>query len=241
MARRHARARLRARPVRPPGATAGPGIQPLGLGSQRDGVVYAPPSYQAGRPAPLILTLHGAGGSARRSLPRLQPLADEHGLLLLSIDARDRTWDVVLRGYGPDVAFIEAALAQTFSRYTVDPGRLAVEGFSDGASYALGLGLSNGDLFTHVLAFSPGFVPLVEDEGLPRVFISHGTGDPVLPIEQCSRRIVPELRRRRYDVRYVEFEGGHVVPPAIAREGLGWFLQESRVEGQVSRLPLLDS
>jgi len=224
MARRHARARLQARPGGAPGATAGPGTQPLGLGSQRDGVVYAPPSYQPGRAAPLVLTLHGAGGSARRNLPRLQSLADERGMLLLAVDARDRTWDVVLGRYGPDVAFIDAALAQTFSRYTVNPARLAVEGFSDGASYALGLGLSNGDLFTHLLAFSPGFVPLMEDEGLPRIFVSHGTADPVLPIDQCSRRIVPELQRRRYAVQYVEFEGGHVVPPSVAREGLDWFL-----------------
>ncbi len=191
---------------------AGPGIQALGLGSQRDGVVYAPLSYQPSQAAPLVLTLHGAGGSARRSLPRLQSLADEHGMLLLAVDARERTWDVVLRRYGPDVAFIDAALAQTFSRYTVNPARLAVEGFSD------------GDLFTHVLAFSPGFVPLVEDRGLPGLFVSHGTADPVLPIDQCSRRIVPELQRRRYDVQYVEFEGGHVVPPWVARAGLDWFM-----------------
>jgi poly(3-hydroxybutyrate) depolymerase len=41
---------------------------------------------------------------------------------------------------------------------TVDPQRICVSGFSDGASYALSLGLANGDLFTHVAAFSPGFM-----------------------------------------------------------------------------------
>jgi phospholipase/carboxylesterase len=60
-------------------------------------------------------------------------------------------------GYGPDVKFIVRALRQTFDRLPVDPRRLAVTGFSDGASYALSVGLTNGDLFTHVIAFSPGF------------------------------------------------------------------------------------
>jgi phospholipase/carboxylesterase len=202
----------------------GPGLQPLGIGSERDGVVYAPPGYEPARPLPLVLTLHGAGGSARRGLPRLQALADEHGLLVLAVDSRERTWDAVLGGYGPDVGFIDSALALTFSRYAVEPAHVAAEGFSDGASYALGLALSNGDLFTHAIAFSPGFLPEGGGSGVPRIFISHGTSDSILPIDQCSRRIVPELKHRNYPVRYLEFEGDHEVPPAVARQALDWFL-----------------
>lgn len=227
MARRQARARLLARPASGPGGSTRPGPQPLGLGSERDGVIYVPPGYDPVRAVPLVVSLHGAGGSARRALPRLQALADQHNLLLLAVDSRDRTWDVVIGGYGRDVAFIDSALTLVFSRYNVDPGWVAVEGFSDGASYALGLGLSNGDLFTHILAFSPGFLSVVDEEGAPRIFISHGTDDPVLPIDQCSRRIVPALRERRYDVRYVEFDGGHVTPPAAALEAVEWFLGRS--------------
>ena len=126
---------------------------------------------------------------------------------------------MVLGGYGPDVAFIDAALTLTFSRYSVDPGRLGVEGFSDGASYALGLGLSNGHLFSHVLAFSPGFLSVIDREGSPRIFVSHGTSDSILPIDQCSRRIVPELRGQKYDVEYVEFEGDHEVPSGDREPG----------------------
>jgi predicted esterase len=40
-------------------------------------------------------------------------------------------------------------------------------GFSDGASYALSLGLANGDLFTHVLGFSPGFMRVPRHVGRP--------------------------------------------------------------------------
>lgn len=186
--------------------------------------MYVPPSYAPGTPAPLVLSLHGAGGSGRRSLPRLRALADERGLLLLSPDSRGSTWDVVGSGFGPDVEYVDRALDLVFARYTVDRTRIAAEGFSDGASYALSLGLINGDLFTHVIAFSPGFVLAERRRGRPRCFVAHGLRDPILPIGPCSRRIVRELRGDRYEVDYTEFEGGHVVPPAIARAAAHWLL-----------------
>jgi predicted esterase len=224
LGRLHARGRLATRPSPPTGPPAAPGTTPIGIGSERDGVIYAPAAYTPERAAPLVVMLHGAGGSGRRGLPRLQRLADEHGLLLLAADSRAATWDAVLGGFGPDTAFIDAALARVFARYAVDPARIAVEGFSDGASYALGLGLTNGDLFTHAIAFSPGSLPLLERNGAPAVFVSHGTADQILPIDRCSRRIVPELERRKYAVSYVEFEGDHRVPPEIAAQAVRWFL-----------------
>ncbi len=75
-------------------------------------------------------------------------------------------------------------------------------GFADGASYALSLGITNGDLFTHVLAVAPAFMAPAAQRGSPRVFIAHGTEDGALPIKASSRRIVPPLRRALYDVRY---------------------------------------
>lgn len=215
--------RLLARPAQR-GTQAAAGLHRLGIVAQRDAFVYVPPTYQADRPAPLVLVLHGAGGDAQRSLGYLQSLADEHTLLLLSPASRGRTWDIILGSYGPDVALIDRALSQVFSHYTVDPQHLAIGGFSDGASYALSVGLTNGDLWTHVLAFSPGFVAPAAQQGMPRVFISHGTQDSVLPIERCSRRIVPQLQQAGYDVEYREFNGPHTVPPEIARAAVAWFV-----------------
>ena len=221
--------RLRARPVAGVGgATAPIGLRPLGLAGSRDGYLYLPTGYRSGRPAPLVVVLHGAGEDARDGLALLRAQADRHGLILLSLTSREYTWDLVVgRGrYGPDVAAIDRSLEETFSRYGVDPTRVGVGGYSDGASYALSLGIANGDLFTHVLAFSPGFVAPTERVGSPQIFVSHGTRDGWLPIERCSRRIVPQLVRAGYEVRYREFEGGHVVPPGIGREAAEWFTAE---------------
>lgn len=207
----------------PAGGPTKTGLHPLGIAERRDGSVYVPTGYRTEQPAGLVLLLHGAGGNAQHGIGLLQSLADEANLILLAPESRGSTWDVIMSDYGPDVTYIEQALSQTFSRYTVDPTRIAVGGFSDGASYALSLGITNGSLFTHVIAFSPGFMAPTKQEGEPRIYISHGTRDEVLPVDRCSRRIVPQLQRLGYDVKYHEFDGPHTVPADIAREAVDWF------------------
>jgi phospholipase/carboxylesterase len=169
--------------------------------------------------------LHGAGEDARDGFALLRQQADEAGLILLALGSQGPTWDLILGSgrHGLDVAAIDEALEQTFSSYAVDPEHVAVGGYSDGASYALSLGISNGDLFGHVLAFSPGFMAPAGQAGSPRFFVSHGTRDGWLPIDRTSRRLVPELEQTGYEVLYREFDGPHVVPPRIAREAVDWF------------------
>jgi phospholipase/carboxylesterase len=186
------------------------------------GLLYVPAGVRPERPAPLVLVLHGAGATAQQGLELLLGQADDVGLVLVAPSSQGQTWDLLLGGYGPDVAWIDRALAEAFQRLPVDPSRLAVGGFSDGASYAISLGLTNGDLFSHVLAFSPGFAAPARRRGRPRLFLSHGTRDRVLPISACSRRLVPQLRQAGYQVRYREFEGGHTIPAAIARDAVAW-------------------
>jgi predicted esterase len=221
----HLRARLTARPDSTPRATAPPsGEHPVALGRKRDGLLYVPAAYDPARPAPLVVLLHGAGGDAAGVLPLLRPAADRHGLLVLVPESRRESWDVLRGGYGPDVAFIDTALGAAFERFAVAPAHLVVGGFSDGASYALSLGVANGDLFTHVVAFSPGFMAAPTQTGAPGIFVSHGTRDTVLPIDRCSRLLVPTLEQAGYDVRYTEFDGGHQVPREIVDDAVTWLL-----------------
>src|SRR5688500_16411957 len=130
-------------------------------------------------------------------------------------------------GFVTDVEMLDRTLARVFETVAVDPARIAVGGFSDGATYALSLGLINGDLFRRVVAFSPGFVVDGSPHGTPRFFISHGTADQVLPIDRCSRLIVAGLRKRGYDVTFREFHGGHEIPADIARDGTRWVARAS--------------
>jgi phospholipase/carboxylesterase len=213
--------RLRSRPD--PSATPAlpPGVSRLRLSAGRDALIHLP-AAPAGGPVPLIVLLHGAGSAARDVIGLLARPVDELGVAVLAPDARAGTWDAIRGGFGPDVAFIDHALAHVFARLRVDAARLALAGFSDGASYALSLGLGNGDLFTHLIAFSPGFTAPAAPVGRPRIFVTHGVHDRVLPIERCSRTLVPALRRAGYAITFEEFDGGHAVPPDLASRAAAW-------------------
>jgi phospholipase/carboxylesterase len=213
-------ARLPFRP-RPSSGSAEPREEPLGLGEGRDGVLYVPDTAAAS--APLLVMLHGSRGSGHRVLRSVLAAADRYGVVVLAPDSRGPTWDVLHGGYGPDVRFVARALEAALARCDVDPSGYALGGISDGASYALGLGLSNGDVFGAVLAFSPGFAAAGTLVGRPRIFVSHGTADNVLPIDACSRRIVPALERAGYQVTYEEFDGGHTLPPPVADRAFAWW------------------
>jgi phospholipase/carboxylesterase len=215
---------LEARP-HAPRASLAPGVHPLGLASPRDGLLVVPPPSD-GAPLPLIVGLHGAGGEASQTVALFGPVAVERGFVLLAPDSRGRTWDVMMRRpIGPDVAFLDQALDHLFDRVRINPDRIVVAGFSDGASYALTLGLANGDLFRRIVALSPGYAAPPRHVGLPEVFVSHGTDDDVLPVDRCSRHLVPLLRQGGYPVVYREFEGGHVIPPEIGAEAVEWALR----------------
>jgi len=202
------------------------GLHQLKLDNKRDGYYYIPSNYSPARPAAMALMLHGAGGNADHGLSLLRNYADQQNIVLLSPSSRQQTWDIIAKdSFDADVIFIDNALKQVFEKVNIDTAHIAIGGFSDGASYALSLGLSNGDLFTHIIAFSPGFYYTLEEKGKSAVFISHGVNDHVLPINPCSRRIVPMLRRSGYEVEYKEFQGEHQIPASISAQAVQWFLK----------------
>jgi phospholipase/carboxylesterase len=171
----------------------------------------------------LVLALHGAGGGARDGLYAFRGAWDVPGVVLVAPAAIGSTWSF-FRGRDVDVPVVERAVAQALARCRIDRRLVAVGGFSDGASYALTLGLTNGDLFRAVIALSPGGAHTDSRVGAPRVFVAHGTGDAVLPVA-LSDSIVRTLRDDGYLVTYRRFEGVHEVRPEIARAAVRWFLR----------------
>ena len=211
---------LRARPGTP-ALSIGPGLHRLGLHPSRDASLFVPSGYRAGVAHPLLVLLHGAGQSSGEwtGAEPLERMLDERGILMLAPDSRGVTWE---HGDPRDAAFIDAALAWTFARAFVAPARIALGGFSDGASFALSLGLYNGPLFPSLLAFSPCYISTTARQGKPRVFVSHGMSDTILPYAN-ARRIVASLRAESYDVEFESFGGGHTIGPVVATKALDWF------------------
>ncbi len=208
--------------VTPPTRSTAPGLYELGLGGVRDGLFYVPTNYRPNVAAPLAVLLHGAGQDATEMIDPIRPLADETGLVLVAPDSRDTTWDAIQGEYSVDADFIDEALRFAFERVRVDAARVRMAGFSDGGTYSLSLGLINGDFFSRIVAYSPGFVAGGSRHGKPRMFITHGTRDGILPIDATSRVIVPALRDAGYDVEYHEFDGGHGVTQALLEQSVDW-------------------
>jgi len=171
---------------------------------------------------PLGLLMHGAFGSGSSWFGSYDDRAETHGFIMLAPDSREETWDLMGDGFGPDIEFIDQALEQTFDRCAIDPARIAIAGFSDGASYALSLALPNGDFFGQAIAYSPGFFKETVQRGAPKCFVSHGRSDPVLSSNNTGNRLVPRLQELGCAVEYVSFMGGHEVPDAISTRAMSW-------------------
>jgi phospholipase/carboxylesterase len=198
-------------------------------------LAFIPPSVDAMRPSPFVLLLHGGGSDAEWTLNRMLGLARENGVVLLAPQAEGYTWDAVREArehrrenapprFGDDTARVDASLKLLFDEIAVDPARTAIAGFSDGASYALSLGPRNGELFSHIMAFSPGGVAPFEDPARARIFISQGRQDPVLPFVNTADGIVPGFRSRGFDVTFEAFNGVHELRNEEIDKALDWFL-----------------
>ncbi|NLP62906.1 alpha/beta hydrolase [Paraburkholderia sacchari] len=202
-----------------------PGRHHLGLADERDAVLFVPPGLDDDEPVALFVMFHGAGGFPEKVLPFIEEHACQHKFLVLAPHSIYPTWDIVIGGNGPDLERLREALTRVSSRYRIDPGHLAFAGFSDGASYALSIGVTNGDIVSHVIAFSGGFMSIFMQEGAPKVFIAHGLADEQLPIETSGRANAARLRSAGYDVQYIEFNGLHVVHPPIVSMAIEFFLK----------------
>jgi phospholipase/carboxylesterase len=210
-----------------PGSGGGrcePGEHSLRVGAGREALMRVT-AGGSDRGKALLLTLHGANsGGAGGGLYAFRDAWDVPGLVMISPASKDITWSF-LRGRDEDLPVVNRALVRAFARCRIDPRLVAVGGFSDGATYALTLGLANGDLFRAVIALSPGGALAEKRVGRPRFFIAHGTRDRVLPIAATSDVTVDGLRDLGYDITYRRFRGQHEVRPEIVRAAMRWFLR----------------
>ena len=216
--------RFAARPLPSPSDLLPHGLHTLATSNGRPTVVLIPSTVRIGQAAPVLLAFHGATMSVSESLDANTDAVTSAGVILVAPSSEAITWDAIHGGYGVDLQRADEALGHVFQHCAVDPRRIAIAGFSDGATYAVSLGLVNGDLFTHIIAHSAGFIIPGERRGHPSVFIAHGTRDRILPIDQCGRRIATELEHDGYRVQFVEFDGGHQIRPENVERAMRWLV-----------------
>ena len=207
------------------------GIHPLnvklGLPEERDTLLVVPEALETDKPVKLLVMFHGAGGSAEKVLPFFREYAEKNRFLLMLPQSTYPTWDLTIGGNGPDLEKLDKALNEVASRYRLDKNHFGFCGFSDGASYSLSIGLSNGEIVSHVIALSGGFMNLYVPRGRPLVFIAHSPEDEQLPMDTSGLHHYNELKKSGYDVTFLEFHGRHVIHPDVVEKAMQFFLKRS--------------
>ncbi len=200
----------------------------IGVAGERDTMLYVPEGLEPGKPAKLLVMFHGAGGSAQKVFPDFQAQADKHKFLLMLPQSTYPTWDLTVGGNGPDLEKLERALAEVNSHFTIDPSHFGFCGFSDGASYSLSIGLSNGNILSHIIAMSGGFMNLYVPRGKAPVFIAHSPEDEQLPMNTSGFFHYKELKQNGYDVTFHEFHGRHLIHQPVVEAAMDFFLAEKQ-------------
>jgi phospholipase/carboxylesterase len=196
----------------------------------------------AGEAGGALVLMHGRGVDETDLYPLLDELDPERRLLgitpggpITDLPPGGRHWYVVERVGFPERQGFEASrsglarlLDDLLGARSIGWGRTVLGGFSQGAVMAYALALSpDRPPPAGVLALS-GFLPTVEGwepdlagrQGLP-VYITHGSLDPMIPVE-LGRRARERLERSGLDVSYRESPIPHTIDPRLLPEMRGW-------------------
>ena len=193
------------------------------------GVLLTPEPYETSRVYPLITVFHGAGRQDELLLRACRKQPNERQAFFFIPRSVAPTWDLIAGGPPVDVEFLEYAWDLIYRRYPIDPHARCLIGYSDGASYALSLALSNPGYFAAAMVWAAGFVVL--DRNGPsqagekaRLYLEYGTHDPLFSFEQIALPMRENLERAGYDVTFSVDEGGRHMPSgSFQREALDWY------------------
>lgn len=167
--------------------------------------VHVPPSYDGRAPLPVVIMLHGGGGTGRAAAIETgwSEKADRAGFLAVfpnamppdptkpsSFARNPQLWnDGSERFYQgqnkvDDVSFLNAMLDDLLARFAADRRRVFVTGFSNGASMAFRVG---AELSGRIAAIAPVAGACWADsvkleQAVPMCYIT-GMADPLNPIE----------------------------------------------------------
>jgi predicted esterase len=214
-------------------------------GPQR-AALFTPDEIDPERRYPLLAVLHGAGRREELLMKAYRDEAERRQALFLVPRSFGMTWDLIVAATQgaeavaasgapsprPDLDFFEYAYDLIFRRYPVDARRLGLIGYSDGASYALSVGLSNPELFRAVMGWAAGFVAIenaAAAPGVPRphVLVEYGTHDELFPFEQVAVPMRQQLEAFGCNVTFRVDEGGRHWPSgSFQQEALDWFFSE---------------
>ena len=193
-------------------------------------------AHRGSGPAPLVIVLHGGGGSPETMIPRWAEKAREAGLVIAApkgIGRNDRlgTWnasgccgEAVSRGVD-DVGFVAAVIDDVSKKASIDPRRIYVAGFSNGGMLTHRIAIALGDRIAATAVVSGA---LFGNETAPRnpvpILIMHGEQDPVVgfnggmsPTGFVAKAQTIPFKSVRYAVDFWRSANGCTATPTVTK------------------------
>lgn len=188
--------------------------------------VYIPSSYDIDRPWPIVLALHGVGGSGYGQV-----------MTWLKSSAHNEEFIFVAPTYGSGLWWNEeperlvlSVLDKVKQDYHVDTNRVYLTGFSSGGHGVWYFALRYPSIFAAIspIAAECPLPYLLENLEHVPVYIIHGSRDTVIPVE-AARDASSRLEKLNYKVVYKEFsELKHQFPVNAIAKVLDWFRMHKR-------------
>lgn len=190
--------------------------------------VYIPETIDDKKPAPVWVALHGFGGNARQFASYFQELADANHMILIAPRGVTKLGQMAYGWNKPgnprDLDFSAAAslITDTIERvaasHPVDRKRIVLSGFSQGATTALYLAVSDPGRYAGVFAVAASTAMIDTDrltqaksDHKPALFLFSGQLDPLHGQVEHFQKAATDAGFR---ITVVEPEGiGHEMPP----------------------------
>ena len=209
------------------------GFVELAQGAGR-AILLTPDEIDPQRRYPLVTVLHGAGRQDEALSKSFRDEPNRRQAFFLVPRSVEPTWDLIASEERPDLDFLEYAYDLIYRRYPIDPSRQGLIGYSDGASYALSVGICNASLFDAVMGWAAGFMvldpPTSEQfkvaipEVRPRIYLEYGTHDQLFDFQTVALPMRDNLQRAGFDVTFSADEGGRHRPSgSFQTEALDWY------------------
>jgi polyhydroxybutyrate depolymerase len=155
-------------------------------GLERSALVHVPRGLAAGQRVPLVLALHGFGGSGPKMdrYSGLSPIADRARSVVVYPSSYGTYWNSTAAPRLPnDVAFLESLITRLEGSYCIDPARVFATGVSNGGGMVALLGCDDSAAIAAIAPVAGGYddQPPCHPSNPVSVLEIHGTADQVVP------------------------------------------------------------